>query len=780
MADQAKHIPDTSRTSGTANANAIVGNAILVETKTPTVRLYGMAPGGDKFGSIFSFTTDGAMREEYVFQGNPGKYPQSTPLIELPDGTIWGVATQGGPFDYGMIFQYNLATGVYKRIIDLDVNTYSAFLTYCPINGKFYGVSPSGSDSFLGTIFSYNPTTNTLANIVFFDDTNGSSPSVPMTLGSDGLLYGTTVGGGDNGAGIIFTINPSNDSFTIKKHLLANGPLSTCTPFLEISSGVFMAQSSGGPTPSNQGSLYEYNSVTNTVTVRKALNNFTTAVQRTGNNPQGGTIIKHTNGKIYGFNFSGGVSNHGTLFEYDPVSKNYVVKKDLTNTVTGGQPSTAITMDPLTGLMYAKLNNTINNNLVEYNPTTDVLRTVYNFTMATEGGQCNTPIRTSTGRFIGVNSSGGLTDVGVMYEFKPATASVTKLMDFNYAPDGAYPNGSLMVAANGVYYGIASAMMMDVVNVSAQTVDGALSKVFSFNPTTKTLTIICQLTGGNGSSTTAGGTAAVGSLHQNPADGFLYFLGSGGGQGGGVMNIINTATGIPKLLALFNAPTFGTTPYGSMMTASNNLMYWIGRLGGANGLGQLMRKASGGGVGGFSNVVNITTAGGGFGSFCTPVEISGVLYFVGYGGFGDPNDYGTLSSYNIATTAYTKLRTFADATGGKPTFIMKASNNLLYGTTQFGGSNGGGVLFSFNPTGSVYTVLRNFTSSTDGGEPIGELTEVNGVLYGTTRIGGIKNRGTVYSFTISGSIFSKLIDLQGNVGNPIATKLLAVSVTDNA
>jgi uncharacterized repeat protein (TIGR03803 family) len=64
----------------------------------------------------------------------------------------------------------------------------------------------------------------------------------------------------------------------------------------------------------------------------------------------------------------------------------------------------------------------------------------------------------------------------------------------------------------------------------------------------------------------------------------------------------------------------------------------------------------------------------------------------------------------------------------------------LYGTTSYGGTNdysslGAGTVFSVTTSGSE-NVLHNFGGKGDGTWPFAGLTEVGGVLYGTTYLGG--------------------------------------------
>jgi uncharacterized repeat protein (TIGR03803 family) len=94
-------------------------------------------------------------------------------------------------------------------------------------------------------------------------------------------------------------------------------------------------------------------------------------------------------------------------------------------------------------------------------------------------------------------------------------------------------------------------------------------------------------------------------------------------------------------------------------------------------------------------------------------------------------------------------------------------NGVLYGTTFTGGEgtcflgSGCGIVFSLT-TGGKETVLYRFDSEAGGQNPDSALTDVNGVLYGTTEWGGggscdvdsgrFVGCGTVFSLTTSGAL----------------------------
>jgi uncharacterized repeat protein (TIGR03803 family) len=53
------------------------------------------------------------------------------------------------------------------------------------------------------------PNTVQFKTLINFDGTNGSYPSCPLVLGTDGNLYGTTAGDGANGGGTVFKVTPT-------------------------------------------------------------------------------------------------------------------------------------------------------------------------------------------------------------------------------------------------------------------------------------------------------------------------------------------------------------------------------------------------------------------------------------------------------------------------------------------------------------------------------------------------------------------------------------------
>ena len=146
------------------------------------------------------------------------------------------------------------------------------------------------------------------------------------------------------------------------------------------------------------------------------------------------------------------------------------------------------------------------------------------------------------------------------------------------------------------------------------------------------------------------------------------------------------------------------------------------------------------------------------------VEASdGILYGTTKNGGSTYN--GTIFSYDPATGTYAKLHDFDYFEGSTPIgSLMQASDGKLYGLTSFGGDLGDGTLYSFDPVTAVYVKLWNFTNQ-NGAYPFGSLMQASdGKLYGVTYFGGVSGFGTLFSFDLTTSTFSKLYDFNYSSG----------------
>jgi uncharacterized repeat protein (TIGR03803 family) len=105
-----------------------------------------------------------------------------------------------------------------------------------------------------------------------------------------------------------------------------------------------------------------------------------------------------------------------------------------------------------------------------------------------------------------------------------------------------------------------------------------------------------------------------------------------------------------------------------------------------------------------------------------------------------------------AAVRYKTLFNFDEANGADPVANLIDVKGTLYGTTsEAGGTGYNGTVFSISPAGHEHT-LHSFLGTADGADPVAALIYANGTFYGTTNNGGKHNYGTVFSMSPSGRL----------------------------
>ena len=269
-------------------------------------------------------------------------------------------------------------------------------------------------------------------------------------------------------------------------------------------------------------------------------------------------------------------------------------------------------------------------------------------------------VQARNGFFYGTTYSGGANGYGTLYQLTP-DGNLTILGGFSNGNPGGNPSGKLLLGLDGYLYGTAS-------------FGGTLNfgTVFRSSAPDGATAVLTTFAGG------ADGAYPESDLIQ-ATDGSFYGATTRGGAAdvGTVFRV--TASGARTILYSFTGDVDGAEPLRGVVQANDGKLYGIARTGGS----------AGGGV-----IYQITTAG----AFT-------VLYSFTPSGANPYNSYGDLAL---------------------------GSDGNLYGVTYQGGTSGAGTIFRSTLNGSV-AVLYNFTGGGDGGYPRGGLTlGSDGALYGTT------------------------------------------------
>ncbi|MBL0340591.1 MAG: hypothetical protein IPP71_06550 [Bacteroidetes bacterium] len=220
---------------------------------------------------------------------------------------LWGLASLGGSNNKGLIFKINGDGTDFSAIDSLNYYVGSSprgSLTMVSGN-KLLGLTSNGGGG-AGTIFSFDLSNNSCTPVFSFTGLyGGNSYGNNLLLASNGMLYGMTTNGGLNNFGVVFKVDPTNNSFT-KLHDF-NG-LNGKQPYgslIEANNGNLYGMTFWGGANSN-GVIFKYDTT-----------NFTYSViyNLMGNNDGKfpyGSLLQGINGKLYGLTSSGGINGTGT------------------------------------------------------------------------------------------------------------------------------------------------------------------------------------------------------------------------------------------------------------------------------------------------------------------------------------------------------------------------------------------------------------------------------------------------------------------------------------
>jgi uncharacterized repeat protein (TIGR03803 family) len=179
--------------------------------------LYGTTSLGGTYGygTIFKLTPGATWTETILhhFQNaDDGAYPYAG-FVADSAGNLYGAATQAGANGGGTVFEvqpskhmkFSVLTsqpgwgisGTFRNLLLAD-------------DGTIYGTTHCDGDDGSGTIFKLTPSGKRWTYTLLYTFTGGSDGlfTISNLVLKDGQLYGTTIDGGANGAGVIYRLTP--------------------------------------------------------------------------------------------------------------------------------------------------------------------------------------------------------------------------------------------------------------------------------------------------------------------------------------------------------------------------------------------------------------------------------------------------------------------------------------------------------------------------------------------------------------------------------------------
>jgi len=689
-------------------------------------------------GSVFQIELDGSdytSIKDFVF---PNCSNPRGNVLYASNGKVYGNADGGfGSFNT-IIYEYDPDDSSFEFVHSFfDPTTgmgESAML--CNLiehsNGKVYGMTQQGGDYYDGTLFEFDLQTKEINVKIHFESaTKGSFPLGGLTEASDGRMYGVTLQGGTHDLGVLYVYDPATNIFAVLKHFdgVGIGANPHNSP-IQAANGKLIGTTRIGGT-ADLGTVYEYDIASNIVTKK---HDFDGAA--TGSFPYDKFCLA-TNGIYYAMTSAGGINDMGALVEFDQVSG--VLTKKLDFNGTYGRYPTGALVQFSDGYLYGKTTyGGLENDgvLFKYDPNTSTFTKLLDFYEEFGESAYDGLTITPEGKLMGVTWKGGLAQNGVLFEFTPSTGIYQQLIHFRYSDIGGLPQCSLIEASDGLVYGT--------------TTSGGVNSwgiIFRIDPADRSFEKIFDFEAYN-----LGGVCKDGVIEAS--NGMLYGLASvGGANMGGVLFALDPSAMQYTVLVNFDENVSGGYPLGKLIQGSNGNLYGVTQRGGVNGDGVLFEYNMNTSSYVLLHEFNVTVSGR---YPSGPMQASnGKLY--GTTHWGGAYDKGVLYEYDLLTNSMSTKVDFDNLNkGAYPVGVpVEHQENQLYALTGQGGSDGGGVLYHFNASNGLFTKIKNLMDDGYGFSPTSSLMKAsNDLIYGTTANGGPQDYGVVFSFDPLGGDFT--------------------------
>ena len=406
--------------------------------------------GATSAGGILSYNTltNTFNGEHYFSKTHIGKYPRGGPLTVGPDSCIYGTTMYGSTNShqtYGNLFKFDPRDSSFYNLYEFGIGN------KVPLNGLIIdsNLNVFGVNSL--NIYKYNINTGLLTNLHQWNNATGDDARSGMMQASNGLLYGTTCYGGLDDAGVLYSLDPTSNTYTVLHEFTRHFPTK---PPIEYSPGILI-----GITPYNDdslsGEIYQYNISTGVYTTLYSF------LPSSCSEPRA-SITKGTDGKLYGATYYGGASNTGTLFNYDISSNQFNVLYSFPPFGVGGRYPVGDLIEDSAGVFYGTTLMgawSTSGVVYKYNYNTSTYTQIHEFDPPSEGqGDYSTFIKHINNRLYSYNefSWSGPSESGTFFSIDPTIDSFRLEFCFEQYPEGTNPSDALFVASDGNVYGINS------------------------------------------------------------------------------------------------------------------------------------------------------------------------------------------------------------------------------------------------------------------------------------------------------------------------------------
>ena len=252
-------------------------------------------------------------------------YDPTSGLVEGNDGNFYGTTIYGGVGTKGTVFRITptgILTTLYRFCAQQQSTCPDGSNPENALalgrDGSFYGTTAAGGSAGVGTVFKITASGTLTTLHGFCSESNCSDGTLPSGLiqATDGNFYGVTAGGGGScgvsiGCGTIFQITPAGSLTTLYNFSGTDG-YGPEGGLVQATDGILYGTTTGGGT----GGLNDLNGTIFSLSM--GLGPFVKAIQNSGKIGQTGGILGQ------GFTGTSGVAFNGTPANFTVVSDTYI------------------------------------------------------------------------------------------------------------------------------------------------------------------------------------------------------------------------------------------------------------------------------------------------------------------------------------------------------------------------------------------------------------------------------------------------------------------------
>ena len=726
-------------------------------------KLYGTTPTGGKYnkGLIFEFDPALSGYRILIDLSDSLGFNPSGELLLASNGKLYGLASQGGDFAGGVLFELDVANLLFKKCVDFYTGQgrWPVGSLIQATNGKLYGMTKNSLTSGKGTIFEYDITNNNYSTRFELQDSTGGNPEGSLVQAMNGKLYGFTREGGANNEGVLFEFDLSTNTY-LKKHDLNDSTGSFPVSSLLSVPGMKLIGMTTGAGAYGFGTILEYDLSTDSI------NKLFDFSDNSGY-PTNGSLVEINAGNVAGFTAGGSVVGYGTIFVFDYV--NHVFTQAFTMADSSGYDPRGNLCKAQNGTLFGITRSGGRYGagvIFEYNSTTDTYREIFDFGESEGSQPTSSLVQASNDKLYGLTMTGGTYNSGTIFEYDFSSNTYTRKIDLNDST-GYRPSGSLAKGPNGKLYGIApyGARNHNPYHFGC---------IFEYDPVTNRYTQMQFFD----TLIFSSGYVSMGSLTLS-SNGYFYGTTTEGGdyEEGAIFNYDLVNNSITKLFS-FSLPD-GIQTLGSLVEGSNGMLYGLTRYGGANNCGVVFQFNPLGNV--FTKLIDLSDSLGRNPDGGLVYANNGKLY--GFTSNGGANGTGVIFEFDLITNSYQIVHHFPTGSYGNGTPVQ-ASNSKLYGMTVSYGFNRAGSLFEFDISSHIYTELCGLDWATGYFPLFGQLIEIDATTV-TTWVNELALcNGSSFEVNystppaLSGNVFSvELSDAAGSFNTPITIGSVTASVT---